>query len=52
MHRYRVTINVEKDNDKVKITMFEDVAAAFIGCPVKDYIKSIDKVIFKPHYKQ
>ncbi|XP_073036438.1 replication protein A 70 kDa DNA-binding subunit D-like isoform X2 [Primulina eburnea] len=49
--RYRVTINVKKDNDNVKITLFEDVATAFIGCSVKDYIKSVaEDASASPYY--
>ncbi|XP_073034869.1 uncharacterized protein [Primulina eburnea] len=49
--RYRVTINVKKDNDNVRITIFEDVATAFIGCSVKDYIKSVaEDASASPYY--
>lgn len=37
-------INVVHGDERAIITLFEDAAATFVGCPIGEYLSSIKKV--------
>ena len=38
--KYIVKINVVDENQYATITLFEEAASTFIGCPISEYMKS------------
>ena len=42
--RYMVRLETINDNDKIIVVLFEEAAQILIGCPVSEYIASINGV--------
>ncbi|CAA0823119.1 Unknown protein [Striga hermonthica] len=45
--RYRLVLNVVADTHNATITLFEEAAMVYIGCPINDYIRSIEQSTFE-----
>ncbi|CAA0824271.1 Unknown protein [Striga hermonthica] len=41
--RYRLVLNVVADTHNATITLFEEAAMVYVGCPINDYIRSIEQ---------
>ncbi|KAL7106172.1 hypothetical protein ACP275_07G094900 [Erythranthe tilingii] len=41
--RYRLLLNVTQENERALITIFEEAAMLYVGCPVNEYLMSVEK---------
>ncbi|KAL7106062.1 hypothetical protein ACP275_07G087600 [Erythranthe tilingii] len=41
--RYRLLLNVTQENERALITIFEEAAMLYVGCPDNEYLMSVEK---------